>query len=316
MISGASTCTGGSSAGNATSTTRPPRRPSILASAVPTRSSTVCQSRRRRTSPASKRIRSSTFEISSDISCALASIEWTSCARAAGSSLRSGSFSALLAPVMTASGVRRSCEIEASKVFRRLSVSAETRACSAFSASCERSIASAICPAKVSSRCRCSGSSSRRLCVGRTASTPSVLRIPVSGRYWACAAGSVSVPRPAGRSWSNTHCATDRSGFGSAPEGASPFGMPNCPCASGIRIVALLAKVSARCLIATRARLSKLRVTASSRLIPYNRDVRLSRAPATRDCARTLATRFAMTSAITSITPNVSRYSRLLVEKV
>ena len=40
----------------------------------------------------------------------------------------------------------------------------------------------------------------------------------------------------------------------------------------------------------------------------YKSAVRRSRAPATRVCCRTLATRFAITRAIVSITLNVSRY--------
>ena len=72
--------------------------------------------------------------------------------RDSGSIVSAESARAVLAPVMTASGVRRSCEIEASRVLRSDSVSAETRADSAASARCARSIASAIWPANVSSR--------------------------------------------------------------------------------------------------------------------------------------------------------------------
>ena len=74
------------------------------------------------------------------------------------------------APAMTASGVRRSCEIDASSVLRRLSVSAATRAVSACARRAARAPARApICPAKVSSRCSCSGSSTRRRLSGSTA---------------------------------------------------------------------------------------------------------------------------------------------------
>ena len=86
------------------------------------------------------------------------------------------------APAITASGVRRSCEIEASSALRTPSVSASMLARSARSASCARSSASAICAAKVSSRWNCSGSSTRRGLAGSTASTPSTAWVPLSGR--------------------------------------------------------------------------------------------------------------------------------------
>jgi hypothetical protein len=73
----------------------------------------------------------------------------------------------------TAKGVRRSWEMEASKVLRRLSRSASRRAVSAVSASCARSSARPIWLANVSSRCRCSGKSTRRGLEGSTANTPS-----------------------------------------------------------------------------------------------------------------------------------------------
>ena len=74
--------------------------------------------------------------MSSDISRALASIDQASCARVSASGLKLGSLSARLASVIAASGARRSCEIDASRVFRRLSVSTATRAAAASSARC------------------------------------------------------------------------------------------------------------------------------------------------------------------------------------
>ena len=65
--------------------------------------------------------------------------------RASGSNVIEGSLSALLAPVITASGVRRSCEMLARSVLRSRSVSAVTRDCSASSCRPARSSASAIC---------------------------------------------------------------------------------------------------------------------------------------------------------------------------
>src|SRR5213078_4353487 len=121
------------------------------------------------------------------------------------------------APEITASGVRRSCEIEASRAFLRPSVSASTWARCACSARSARSSAIAIWPAKVSSRWNCSGRSTRRTFAGSTASTPSTACEPFKGRYTESAEGSVSVPRPAGSPWSCTHCATARSAPRSEP---------------------------------------------------------------------------------------------------
>ena len=72
--------------------------------------------------------------------------------------------------------------------------------------------------------------------------------------------------------------------------------------------VARIETSSATCLTATRAIAAVPRVPASSRLIAYSSAVRRSRAPATRVCCRTLAISVAITSAIVSITPNVTRY--------
>ncbi len=170
---------------------------SSVCKAVPARSSRCCQSRRSVIWPDSKRTRSSTFETSPVISVALVSMERASEIRVASSSMEPRSARALPAPAITASGVRRSCEIEASRVLRRLSFSEARLAASASSARRARSSASPVCPAKVSSRCRCSGRSTRRALAGSTANTPRRRLSSPSGRYRPAAAGSVSVPSPA-----------------------------------------------------------------------------------------------------------------------
>ena len=182
-------------------------------------------------------------------------------------------------------------------------------------AGCARA-ASAIWPAKVSSRCRCSGSRTRRRLSACTASTPSVVLEPESGRYSAGAAGSVSEPRPARRSWSATHWAIDRSAPRSEHASGMPSGCRRRPFSPGSRITALLSKTSATCVTATRARLGRSRVCASSRLIAYSSAVRRSRAPATRVCCRTLAISVAMTMVTISITENVTRYCTSLTASV
>ncbi len=107
--------------------------------------------------------------------------------------------SVLPAPAITASGVRRSWEMDASSVLRSVSRSAARLDASATSARRARSRASPICPAKVPSRWLCSGSSTRRTLFASTASTPTVRRSSPSGTYSPGAAGSVSEPSPARR---------------------------------------------------------------------------------------------------------------------
>ena len=76
------------------------------------------------------------------------------------------------APVMVASGVRRSWETELKSEFRSRSASARTSARCASSASCARSMASAIWFANVSSWWSCSGLSADRGAAGLNPSTP------------------------------------------------------------------------------------------------------------------------------------------------
>jgi hypothetical protein len=87
--------------------------------------------------------------MSSDISRALASMDRASFVYSSAFGRSVGSLSARLASLIAASGARRSCEMDASRVLRRLSVSTAMRAASASSARFARSIASAICPANV-----------------------------------------------------------------------------------------------------------------------------------------------------------------------
>jgi hypothetical protein len=117
--------------------------------------------------------------------------------RVGASSRLSSSRRVLVAPVMAVSGVRRSCETELSREFRRRSVSTWSCACWASSARRARSSARAVWLAKVSSKAPCSGVSKRRGWAGSTPRTPTVPRAATRGRYSASALGRVVVPRPA-----------------------------------------------------------------------------------------------------------------------
>ena len=110
------------------------------------------------------------------------------------------SSSALVAPVTTASGVRRSCETELRSELRSCSVSARRRARRASSASCVRSSAEPMRPANVSRSCRSSGSPRR--VVGRRveredADAPA--RALAAGRRARAPTAACRSRRPAGR---------------------------------------------------------------------------------------------------------------------
>ena len=125
---------------------------------------------------------SRTLSISPDIRPASSWIARASSARA-GASMRSPRSSRLdEAPTIEASGVRRSCEIAASRALRSRSDSAESSLALAAAPSCARSSASAIWLAKVSSSRCCSGTNRRRGFAGRIAATPISVRLPGSGR--------------------------------------------------------------------------------------------------------------------------------------
>ena len=229
---------------------------------------------------------------------ALASIERASSRRVASSSAAPCVASVLPAPAITASGVRRSCEIDASSVLRRLSLSAATRAPSAAPRAARARARAPIWPAKVSSRWSCSGSSTRRRLCGSTASTPSVSR-PVAERQVQRGRGRQRVGAEPRAPAVIRDPLRDREirAADTSPPSAARAGSAACPSrpatARRARTETPRPRASRR-----RAPCSSLpRVAASSRLIAYSSAVRRSRAPATRVCWRTLAMSVAMTSA-------------------
>ena len=151
-------------------------------SALPTISSTGCQSRARRAAPDCRRARSRTFATTSLMCRASPAIEAASSARTAG--VRASPLSASVedAPTMAASGVRSSCEIAASRALRTDSVSAASRAARAASARRTRCSATATWLAKLCSRRRCSGTKTRRALAGSSAITPTVCS-PIDERH-------------------------------------------------------------------------------------------------------------------------------------
>ena len=135
-------------------------------------------------------------------------------ARAASRSSRGpcSSSSELVAPVTTASGVRRSCETELRSELRSCSVSARSRARRASSASCVRSSAEPMRPANVSSSCRSSGSARRVSGDGierEHADAPA--RALQRDEERARRGQRVGARRPAGRWCSHAHSATPES---------------------------------------------------------------------------------------------------------
>ena len=266
-MSAASTRTSGSSIGRSTSTGCDSRRSCSRRSTAPAISLMLCQSRLSAIAPASSRVISSTLPTRPPICCDCSKMLAASALRSSAPRRSPRSTRLDEAPEITASGVRRSCEIEASRAFLRPSVSASTWARCACSARSARSSAIAIWPAKVSSRWNCSGRSTRRTFAGSTASTPSTACEPFKGRYTDSAEGSVSVPRPAGSPWSCTHCATARSAPRSEPGVLAPRGWRMRPAASGNSTTAWLSNTSLTCRTAARAIGSWPRVAASSRVI-------------------------------------------------
>ena len=119
------------------------------------------------------------------------------------------------APSTEASGVLRSCEIEVNSAERNRSDSTVRLTRSMSSTSSTRSIASAPWSISASSRRRWSGVSSgpvRSLSMPMTPIGPRPVRI---GRNSRLAPGSVSEPRPAGRSLLQAQFAAARSAWSS-----------------------------------------------------------------------------------------------------
>ena len=172
----------------------------------------------------------------------------------------------LAAPVMEASGVRKSWETELSSELRSRSASARTSARRASSLACARSMASAIWLAKVSSWWSCSGLSRACASAGLMPSTPTAPRDPTRGRYRARAPGRVAVPSPASCRCSYTQCATASSlvsienSAGCMRRGAT---RPSSP---GKSTASWPGNTSAICRTAVSSKPSTSRVVARSRL--------------------------------------------------
>ena len=160
-----------------------PRAPawrSTRAIAEPTSSSSEVHSRLGSSVPDSSRVMSSRFPTSRFRRSASSSTVDVS-SRATAVPGGGCSSSALAAPVIAASGVRRSCDTELSSVLRSRSPSAATRARSASAASCARSSGAAIRRTSALTTSRCSGASGRAAAGSSSASTPSRERLPSIG---------------------------------------------------------------------------------------------------------------------------------------
>ncbi len=148
-------------------------------------------------------------------SCTVPSSSSRVCASNVGQNFRK----LVIEPMMEASGVFRSCEIEVSSAARKRSVSPVTRASSMPAASEMRSIATAAWSASASSRRRSSGDSSV-LSFGRSSPmTPTSPRSVRSGRNRRLAPGSVSEERPATWPRLQLHLAAARSASSSSSSG-------------------------------------------------------------------------------------------------
>ena len=144
--------------------------------------------------------------------------------RRPGSRLPSCSTRALADPVMVASGVRRSCETALRSELRSRSVSDRRRACWASSTRATRSMARAVCAAKVSSRWSCSGVASASAARRTRLRGPRPCRAPRpgGGRALGRPGGWRCRDPPSGRAPAPT--ARRRAALGSAVSGASSPG--------------------------------------------------------------------------------------------
>ena len=105
------------------------------------------------------------------------------------------------APRIEDSGVRKSCETEASSVLRTRSVSVAVFALTISRASEARSSAAAVCSTSVSSKARASESSGGASFSLATPTTPSVFVPMRSGTKYHGIIGNVPVSAPAGSTW-------------------------------------------------------------------------------------------------------------------
>ena len=132
------------------------------------------------------------------------------------------------APMIEASGVRRSCDTEVSMAERRRSRSAPSRAWSISSASVSRSMATAAWLPTASSR-RCSEAPSRLASFAAARrSRRSAERLVRIGTNSQRPPGKVSVPRPVGRSASHDQRAAARSASLSSPSGGKAALRSSC----------------------------------------------------------------------------------------
>ena len=138
--------------------------------------------------------------------------------------------SALAAPRIEASGVRKSWETDASRVLRTRSASMVARAASPASASAVRCKAAAVCSTRLSSRPRSSAGSA--VPGGNATPMAPPARSPErSGRNSQGVSGRVPVPAPAGsrRSMAQRAAASERSSSVSGGQAASRSGAPSAP---------------------------------------------------------------------------------------
>src|SRR6202790_3160321 len=148
----------------------------------PTSSSSAYRSKRGWMAPVSSRTRSSSVVMRSLMRVASSLTELAIAPRSASLNTSRLPASVAAPAAMVASGVRRSCEIDASRALRIASVSARTSAAWAWAAKSARSNASPIWAANVSSKRNCSGRVTRRGFSGSNASTPNARSPPASGR--------------------------------------------------------------------------------------------------------------------------------------
>ena len=258
--------TNGSSAGTLTATRRLARPLASRASAAPTTSSSGCQSRLSPRAPDSSRVISSRFWTSRLRRSASSRTDSSSSCWTRASSRAPDSRIVVAAPVMAASGVRRSCETEVKSALRSRSVSARTRASWASLARRVRSSASAVWFTKVSS-CR-SGSGAVRASRpgGRTLTTPIGPRGPRRGTCTARAPFDRAAPSPAVWPCSKAQ-RLSVSSFSSSAGRPSVRRTSSVPSASGRSTATSAPKTSVRWRAAIAMSASTSPVAASSRLM-------------------------------------------------
>ena len=174
----------------------------------------------------------------------------------------------LAEPVITASGVRRSCDTELSSAFCSRSASARSRASSACSARRSRSKASASWLANASTRWTCCGGSFARSAGAAMPRTPTAPRAAASGKYDAAAPGSVSVPHPARSPLRKLQWATARSDSSRANASSAPAAARTRPSSSGRKTAVGSCSSPPTFRAAAAASSSVVRDCANSRLSP------------------------------------------------